>query len=264
MTIKTAVVLFGMPRHVPSFLSSFERNILKPLERLNSRTNVMGALNVPTTVLNPRSGEQGIIERPESISERFPDVTLLPQQDLSHSKEFAYFRTFPDRWKDDYRSVSNLLHQQHSLWAGTEQALEAKPDLFIFLRPDLTYLDSFDGLFDRILKRNKREIYTPAWLTCRGLNDRIAITTSPEAARIYGTRMSKARDFTETYGTGLHSERLLAFTLGSSRVPNRFFTQRAARVRIDGNVVAEDFTIKWRVKARTQARLILAPKTYAR
>ncbi|RNF36164.1 hypothetical protein A7A09_001875 [Paracoccus methylarcula] len=206
----------------------------------------------------------GQIAEPNAIIHRFPDISLRSQADDEIAGELEFYKRYPDRWDDDYASLRNLLHQQKSLQAGTKLALTDPADLYVFLRPDLVYLDSLHPVFARALARPGPAIHTPAWLTCRGLNDRIAITTSGRSADIYGSRMKFGPSFVGEYGRGLHSERLLAYTLGTQRIPNRFFPERAARCRIGGQTVDEDFTIKWRVKARTLARLQLAPSSFAK
>lgn len=264
MTFGASVILFGMPRDAASFMSSFERNVLGPLTDIGGSAYVGGFLNRPSLISNPRSAEWGQIEAPSALLKRFPHVSFHPQSDDEIASDLEYYTRFSDRWNDAYRSLGNLLHQQNSLVKGTMQALRSPADLYIFLRPDLVYLDSLRAVFLDALSSRRGELYTPAWLTCRGLNDRIAITASTNTAKAYGTRIEFGREFVSEYGMGLHSERLLAYVIGRKRIPNRFFSARAARCRLSGVVVKENFSIKWRVKMRTQARLVIAPRTYAK
>lgn len=252
-----------MPRASEPFIESVTRALLEPLSAAGLTCRVTGRLNLPDMVENPRSGERGRIIDARRLTDRFSDVTLVAQDEAAISEDFRFFSGFPDRWNDGYNSLRNMLHQQRSLRAGWEAAANDASDLYIFLRPDLVYLDSLRDAITTVLQAGGPTISTPAWLTCRGLNDRIAITNSRPIAEAYATRMTLAQRFVREYGKGLHAERLLAYAIGTGQIRHVFFAARAARCRIDAKVVAEDFTIKWRVKARTQARLRLAPRTFA-
>lgn len=263
MSRHCSVILFGMPRASEPFVESVTRALLEPLSAAGLTCRVTGLLNLPDRVENPRSGESGRIQDARHLTELFPDVTLRAQDETAISDDFRFFSGFSDRWNDGYNSLRNMLHQQRSLRAAWEATANDPAALYIFLRPDLVYLDSLKDAATSVLQADKPLISTPAWLTCRGLNDRIAITNARPIAEAYATRMSLAQPFVREYAKGLHAERLLAYAIGTGRIRHSFFAARAARCRIDGKVVAEDFTIKWRVKARTQARLRLAPKTFA-
>lgn len=261
---QATIILFGMTRKTAPFYDSFQTNVLNSLTTLGFSVRVVGSLNVPKHVVNPRSGENGEIEIPHALQLRFPEVLSEPQDEAVIAEDLRFFSQFRDRWNDNYRSLGNLLHQLRSLRRGTLMALDRPARLYIFLRPDLVYHDSFTSAFNAALTKEEDCILLPAWQTCGGLNDRFAIATGQRAASIYGLRLDFAHEFTKNYRAGLHAERLLAYALATRRIRFSFLTQRASRVRLDGAVHKENFEVKARRKVRAKIRTFLFPKSYSR
>ena len=261
---EATVILFGMTRNLSSFTDSFEATLIEPLRERGMAVRVVGDLNLPTQVVNPRSQENGKIDSPDPLLDVYPGLRCHSQNDEDVADDFRFYAQFPDRWDDEFRSLRNLLQQQKSLTLGTQLALERPASLYIFIRPDLAYHDSFGSALDLALAAKKETLVVPAWQFCGGLNDRFAIASGPRAAAIYGLRIEKGREFCEHSDAGLHAERLLAYVVGTSRIPYRFMSQRASRVRLDGTVRHEDFSIKPRRMIRTKLRTLMFPKSYSR
>jgi hypothetical protein len=258
-----AIVLFGMPRSIDPFLESIEHTLLSSIRRVGLKYQIVGKLNLPRRIENSRSGESGIIEQPLKITEIFPDVELMPQ-DESKVKDFlSKLSKFGDSWSDNFQSLSNLLHQQQSLITGTKLALDTSAEHFVFIRPDLIYHDDFDQLIKNITSEKTGKVIVPAWQFCGGLNDRFAFAIGRKAAESYGFRLRDADSFVARGNRPLHSERLLAYSLGTRGISVDYMGHRASRCRIDGKIRKEDFAVKIRVKWRTNLRLKLHPRSFA-
>ena len=258
-----SIILFGMPRSIDPFLESITKTLLNPMEKKKLQYRVVGQLNSPVWVSNPRSKEEGQIDRPEKLSAEFPEVVIERQDESSIVEDFHRLSAFGDIWRDNFRSLSNLLHQQNSLKIATRMALATPASHFIFLRPDLLYHDDFSEFLDRFLRKETKSVALPGWQTCSGLNDRFAFVVGREAASAYGLRLHDADRFVLRRNRPLHSERLLAFSLGTKRIPVQFIPHRASRCRLDGTFRLENFALKLRVELRTQLRLRLYPSSFA-
>ena len=261
--VDIAVVLFGMARKVAPFLDSIDQALFKPLRTAGLTHVVVGQLNDVDFISNPRSNEVGRPDPPSLISARFPGVGQKTQELAQIELDLAELSRFGDSWNDNFRSLANLLYQLHSLSVGTDMALASGAQSFIFLRPDLVYHDSFGEALSHAQVSPAPRLWVPDWQYSTGLNDRFAIARGLEAAETYGKRLANAANFVRCRNGPLHSERLLAYVVGTKGIPVEFLALRASRCRIDGTVKVEDHSNKWRVRVRTQARLKLLPKSFA-
>ena len=257
------IVLFGMPRNIEPFIKSIEHKLLNPLKRMGLNYQVVGQLNLPDWIHNPRSGENGKIENPLKLTEIFPDVSFKFQSENSIAGDLNRLSKFGDSWADGFVSLSNLLHQQQSLITGTSLALDTGATHFAFIRPDLVYHDDFTDLIDVIALEKTEKVVVPAWQFFGGLNDRFSFAVGRKAAEVYGLRLRDADSFVSRGRKPLHSERLLAYSLGTRGISVGYIDHRASRCRIDGRIREEDFTVKTRAKWRTNLRLNLHPRSFA-
>ena len=70
---------------------------------------------------------------------------------------------YGDIFKDDYKSIRNLIHQLFSLKKVYEISKAYNSDLTIFARPDLYYWDSFEKNIHNLLNNSKDYIAIPNW-----------------------------------------------------------------------------------------------------
>jgi len=171
--------------------------------------------------------------------------------------EFDAIKRFGDARRDRYQSLQNLVHALHSLKTVTRMALDEKPDLVIFVRPDLRYLDSFAPALDVAVEAQSNSVFIPNWQHWRGgANDRFAIATSHYAAHAYGTRADQMMSYCEHYQEPLHAESLNRFALERAGIDVRFMDVKASRVRADGRQVDERFTRSIFDIAKTKVRFL--------
>jgi hypothetical protein len=236
---KIAICFFGITRSLTRTVHSIEKNVVGPARKYGD-LRIYSHFFLQGQVDNPRSGEAGSYDIDEyRLLES--DWLRLEEPDICLEQwNFEYLCEFGDYWKDDYRSIRNLVHQLHSLRQVTLAALEDEADICIFCRPDLIYHDSFNSAIRRALGKKVDRVQLPYWQSFGGLNDRFAICTGTKATKAYGRRIELAEAYCEERGM-LHSERLVAFSLHRAKIGIKFTGVRASRVRINGSVREESF-----------------------
>src|SRR5690606_6498475 len=146
---------------------------------------------------NPRSREKGVLRQNEHAL-LVPDWLELEEPDLCLAEmDFETLKSYGDFWKDEFRSLRNLVHQLHSLDRVTNAALDWKPDVCVFARPDLMYWNSFDRVLGEAIQAPHRTAFVPSWQHWRGLDDRFAVCIGANAVRAYGTRKHLALEFAQ-------------------------------------------------------------------
>lgn len=258
------IVLFGIVRKVTPFLDSINHALFHPLNKLGLTYRVMGQINSPAWIANPRSCEHGLPDSADLITDQFKDLVVKDQSLATIAQELENFSQYGDAWNDEYKSLSNLLFQQKSLIEGTKMALNVGAETVFFIRPDLVYHDQFFAPLLSALSDRTSRMLLPAWQNNTGLNDRFGIAVGQRSIKTYGLRLEDALNFVSLKNRPLHSERLLAFTLGTHRIPVEFITHRASRCRVDGTIKEENFSVKISRNFRTQVRLKAFPKTFAK
>ena len=238
-----AVCYFGITRSLEHTIDSIRANVIAPAAAL-------GEVRVFTHVFdqnrldNPRSGELGAMRVEEHklldsdwLSVEQPDECLAARgfTELAHGGDF---------WHDGGKSLRNLVHQLHSLDVVTRAALAWQPDVVVYCRPDLRYLDSLEPWLKHSVATPAPTVWVPNWQHWGGFNDRFAICSSAAAAA-YGSRIDFALDYVKTTRRPLHGERLLAWVLKREGIAVKTMTARAVRVRIGGREVRERFLPGW-------------------
>ncbi|CAN1571750.1 hypothetical protein MCELHM10_03282 [Paracoccaceae bacterium] len=237
-TLRIAIVFFGITRSLRFTLDSITQNLIAPARALTADVGLFGHFYDQNRIYNPRSGENGRLDRheyrllPLDRVEREPPGECLadyPIEDLMRHGDF---------WKDNFRSFSNLVHQLHSLHRASLLAQAYQPDIVIFARPDLYYLDPVSLWLADLAQDPTPKVLVPDWAQWGGLNDRLALVRGADVIAAYGHRALVMPDYCAD-GRMLHSEQLLKHVLADHAV--RMIPLRASRVRSDGRVVLEDF-----------------------
>lgn len=238
--MKVAIVYFGIPRNTAMCYPSIEQHIYAQLPA-DFGVKSFYHFYDQQDVINPRSGEHGVLSKENYEPFSWMDGELeLPGICLTRwgSDEL---KARGDVWKDEYRSFSNLIHQLNSLYRVTSRVEAYGPDVVIFLRPDLLYLDPIPVFAIRAAANKSKAVYIPNWQWWNGLNDRFAIC-GRQAYLPYGKRIERALEYCQRSGRALHAERLLRFVMADSGALLHTLDVRAARVRIGGEIVDETFS----------------------
>lgn len=236
---KIAVAYFGIPRSSDLCFPSIQHQFLEPLAVIGE-VRAFHHLYCQQRIENPRSGEAGSLAQENYAPFEDSEGEFEHPGQALRRWGYAELLTHGDRYGDDGRSLANLVHQLHSLHRVTSMVLTWRPDVVLFLRPDLYYHDPVElGVVQKCIK-DPRMVYVPWWQPWGGHNDRFAVCGA-QAYLSYGRRVEQAREYCVSKGLSLHAEELLEFALVRDAVRVRTFGWRASRVRLGGVMREESF-----------------------
>tara|TARA_B100000902_G_scaffold226247_1_gene214793 strand:+ start:10334 stop:11302 length:969 start_codon:yes stop_codon:yes gene_type:complete len=246
------IIFYGLTRSLKKTIKSLKKNIFKPLSDQNIPFQIYIHTYDLKELSNERSGENKVKLDHNSDLKLIQSVTkatkitikVTRQEDFLNSIKIEDYISHGDPWGHTnenvkYKSLKNLLCQLNSLRIISEIAIKRQDDAYLFLRPDLLYVDKLDieviktceqfPIHNNIKKAGI--VFTPPWAKNGGLNDRIACC-SFESAKLYGLRFNNSQKYSQK--KTLHSETYLDSTLYYVK-RQRFFI-RALRIRANGNI----------------------------
>jgi hypothetical protein len=237
---KIAVAMYGIPRGSEITMPSLMKHFIEPARRIGE-CRVFYHLFQQDRVINVRSGEDAPL--PHDAYAPFADFNgeLERPGPCLDLWQFDRIREFGDHYRDDFCSVRNLVHQLHSMRQVTAWLSPWRPDVVLYLRPDLLYHTGPDVSTIETLCEHPRRCIVPDWQWWGGYNDRFAFCGA-EAYAAYGNRIERAIEFSERTGRPLQAERLLRYVLQNAGASVRTTAIRADRVRVDGRIKPEDFS----------------------
>jgi hypothetical protein len=246
-----AVCFFGITRSLTRTVPSIQTNVLGPATAMHQGAKTYGHFFQQAFIDNPRSDESGKMSLEEHQLLDFDKLDLEAPDACLDLRDFEGLKSFGSPWKDNFKSLRNLIHQLHSLNKVTEMALADGAELVLFARPDLTYHDSLADALRRANRQGRPLVQLPWWQPFGGLNDRFAVARGQGAIRAYGQRVKQLPAFCEAHGPA-HAESLLQFALDRAQVPVRTIGARASRTRIDGTSPEEpfDYPSRYELKRR--------------
>ena len=245
-SISVCICYFGLSRNALSFgaLNSINENWMKPLESMGIKPDVyLHTYNLES--LNMKRSNENCKLNPDEWKLLKPDFRkITDQSDFDNSYNISRIRAYGDGWKKDKEKygtqLPNLLRQFNSLKTVTG-LIRQRYDVYIYLRPDLLYLDPVkENIITKIAKNKKPIIASPNWQLWEGMNDRFAIMNK-KAAMLYGNRLDYVLDFCEEKGP-LHAETYLKWVMKKNKVNTIPLKIRAQRIRCDGTVNKEKWT----------------------
>jgi len=238
--MKIAVVFFGLPRCSSVSMPSIEQNLFVNFPN-GAEFKCFYHFYKQTWVENPRSGENGSLD--DSNYQPFLQYDGLleePQKVLDHLP-LERLQFFGDIWKDDFRSLRNLLLQLHSLKSVTGLVKAYNPDVVLFARPDLVYHDQVPQHVYLMADKYCNSVFVPNWQWGSGLNDTFAVC-GKGAYEAYGRRLDEVLNYCREKKEPLHSERLLKYALLKVDKDIYHLDVKASRVRLGGVIAKENFT----------------------
>lgn len=241
--MKVAIAFFGIPRNSLICFPNIVKNIYNALEFAEVKS--FYHFYKQDKVVSLRSGENSDFN---SLNYSFFDNIsgALEEPGLCLEKwGFEDIKKFGDTWGDNYSSISNLIHQLNSLYevTGIIESSKYEPDVVLFIRPDLLYHQLIPEFCLFGARKDPNSIYIPNWQWWNGVNDRFAIC-GKGSYRAYGKRILDMKRFCLENNRGLHSERLLKYSLLKHNVRIKTLNVNASRVRVSGLIVDEDFSGK--------------------
>lgn len=261
--VKCCFLVYGLPRSLRWTKNSILKNVIEPFKGVSTIKTFIH-FNMPEYISNPRSNEFQIPLTYPDISGLNPNSMLIESQNYSNIEEkLDSFKDHDLQSLDNIQSHINLLQAFRSLkriWSLAEFSGAGDSDVFIFIRPDLEYIDRWPAtdLIDAVVNRNV-DLICPAWGDWGGLNDRMAVA-SRRGALTYVSRW----DILETLvaeGEPRNSEKLLMRAAEIDGLRQESFSSRALRVRADGRTQKEGFEFPVRRRALWKFRRIWAQMT---
>lgn len=237
--MKIAVAFFGLPRCSNVAMPSIEQKLFAHFPN-GSELRCFYHFYQQTQVVNPRSGENGLLD--ESNYQPFMQYEGLLEdpQDILKKLPLERLKLFGDIWKDDFNSLRNLLLQLHSLKKVTELVKAGSPDVVLFVRPDLVFHDPIPAHVYLIAQEYSDSVFIPNWQWGSGVNDTFAVC-GKGAFESYGTRLDEVFNYCQDKKEPLHSEHLLKYVLLKNKIDIFHLKVKASRVRIGGVISNENF-----------------------
>jgi len=236
---RIAIGFFGITRSLKWTLPSIQNNIIDPARKLGD-VRVFAHLYQQKHVLNPRSGEDHALDPHEHQLLQCDEIKLEAPGVCLVTANYEWVLSHGDAFHDEGKSLSNLIHQLHSLQEVGQMMDSWKPDLFLLTRPDLMYHDDFTEIINKQLKSSPKSITLPNWQWYGGYNDRFAVC-GPVAGSAYTNRINLIPEYLKKTGGPLPAERFLAFNLHKMKLNLDFCNLRASRMRANGEQVKENF-----------------------
>jgi len=246
MRMRALVGFYGLNRSLRWTAASINKNVIAPLRRANVEVTCAAHFNEPGVIHDQRSGELGIAIDRTGISRLPLDALTIEKQGeerLPASVVQAIGGLPEGPHVAPWQTMMNLLWQLYSLnqlW----KLIHVTPDrcdAYVFLRPDMEYLDRLDPALLAQVAGGKVDLITGSWGQWGGLNDRFGIC-SPKAAEVYAQRIRGVERLCEEKGW-LHGEPLLKSVAEHANLKLGYTGLRAMRVRADGGTVRGEFDI---------------------
>lgn len=239
--MKIAICFRGISRSLKYTIASIRSNIIEPARQV-AAVRVFTHLFDQAEIDNPRSNERGPLDRFEHLLLESDELKLEEPDRCLALYEFDKLKTYGDPWDNHFTSLKNLIHELHSLREGWAMAERWKPDIVMFLRPDLLYESSFEPLLNKIRTKQRKGLCIPIWQGCWGANDRFAVATTSLAACTYAMRIHHIHNYCVETNSPLHAEKFLLHRLRQDKTPTWFTNIRARRVRSNGAYAPEKFS----------------------
>ena len=253
------VGLYGLNRSLRWTWRSLERCFLRPLALAGIAPAVAAHFNMPATVDNIQSQEKNVRHRNVGW-QRLPLQGLLLEDQRADPLSPEVQRWMKPAFDDDndeaWQTRRNLIYQLYSirrLWDLCGLMNAQKFDIFVFLRPDMEYLDPIDiAGVGSLIRDREVDLITPEWGKWTGLNDRFAFC-SRRGAQAYAKRLDHVDAFCREKGF-LQAEQLLLHVATSQGLKLADTAIRAMRVRANGATWREDFRLTRTQYLRSVAR----------
>jgi hypothetical protein len=238
---KIAIGFFGITRSLKWTLPSIQENIIQPARQLGE-VKLFAHLYQQTHIANPRSGEDELLDPEEYRLLECDEVTLEAPGACLEEARYDWILSHGDAFHDGGKSLSNLIHQLHSLHVVGKMIDAWQPDVVIMVRPDLKYHDSLKKYISDQLRRADCFISVPNWQWFGGVNDRLAIG-SRRSCSLYARRIELIPNYLRKYKNKrpLPAERFLRYSLNVFGVIPMPISIRASRARANGRIAKENF-----------------------
>ena len=229
---KICICFYGLTRSLNFTINSIQENILKVLIKNNYYFDIYLHTYNLDIINNKRSNEHNIKLVPDEYKLLNSDYIKINNQDeFDKTININSYLIKGDPWPENPKiSLMNLLRQLNSLNQvnSLSNSKNINYNYYLYLRPDLKYLNKFDCNIIKNYKKN--EFYTPIWGTFGGLNDRMGFGTKEVM-----DKFAKRIHYSKTYANinKLHSEQFLKYIMKEYIIKD--IKLKANRIRANGN-----------------------------
>lgn len=224
-------------------IGSIRKNIYACNQDSGLTLYTVASLNLVEKVDNPRTSDHGVAISPEQPYLLQADAyALVRQVDENIAVPLKAAQAQDDHYRNAWASVRNALHQLLSLrraWEMCGDVLHTGFDAYLFVRPDLQYLEQIRLAEILATFSGKGDIALPRWHCYWGFNDRFALADAV-AARHYANRLALVEEYCAR--AQFHPENLLSYALAKGNCRVRELPVRARRVRANGRPRDENFS----------------------
>ena len=243
--MKVAICFWGLTRSLKYTIHSIRAKILKQLDDKNIEYKIFLHTYVfDSAYNNPRANERNIKLDFDEYKLLNPDYVEIDNQDqIKKQIDLEKYRSQKDPWETNYVSVDNFLCAMYSkkrlgqmLQASNEQF-----DAYLFLRPDVLFLNNFDVRYLTLIRNDV--VCIPNFALFPKFNDRAFLCSNHNVYK-YTNLFDELYVYSKTHE--LHSERsqynILVFLhkLKIQYIPFHF-----NRVRANGFVLNDLRRNKW-------------------
>lgn len=194
---------------------------------------------------NKRAGEKIILSDKTNLLNSLNCNNLIysetNQVDFDNSFNWEGIHTT----KFSYQTLQNAIRSLYSVKSVTQmwQNQDIKYDYYIYIRPDLLYINKINIklIIGNFISSNT--LQTPFWHKCIGLNDRIYMGKENEIS-IIGNRLDYAKEYTNKQKKGYHPEGFMKYIVEKNKIKIIDINLKGKRVRANGKIVKENFRHK--------------------
>jgi hypothetical protein len=237
---KIAICLFGVIRNTEKCIPSIYKNIVEPLEEIYD-VSIYFHIYKLKEINSGRSGEKSKIDESEyDFLDKFHGI-LEESTKIDENYADLIFST-GDPFFNNFHSCKNLFRQLLSINKVYNKAKQSKPLAYLFLRPDLEYINNIDlSAVNKCINENS-QIVIPYWQWWGGMNDRFAIC-GEKAAETYASRYYRLSEFCLGQNNMMHAEKLVKYVICKDKLSLQLTDMKAKRVRVNGEYVDESFSL---------------------
>ena len=253
--LKFCICFFGViSRSLDLTIKSINENIFNVLSNKNIKTDLYVHDMQVTNFISTRAKENTIITDKSNLLNTLNCDNLF--YDKTNQKEFDNNFNWEKTIKygymeNNYNAHKNAIRSLYSIKKVTEmwQKKNNKYDYYIYLRPDLLYINKLDikMILNTLIHSNS--LGTPYWQKWKGgFNDRIYMGPK-HIIHFFGNRFDYIEDYIITTKTYYHPEKFMKYIALKNNIKHININLEGNRVRSNGVICNENFNdwIRYRI-----------------